>query len=123
MSDFKDMLREALIEDEPYRAETGVEALEHSVQHYRARMRTVRFMGLMLVAGPGLFLVAGAWLYLRAAPLADDVQRLLFAMLALFGLTAVGMGKLWFHGMVAQVQLMRELKALQLAVARLGSSA
>ena len=66
MSDFGDMLREALIDDEPYRAEAGEAALEAAVGKFGTRMRTVRFMGALMVFGPSLFLAAGVWLFLSA---------------------------------------------------------
>lgn len=122
MSDFGDMLRESLLENEPYRPEQGVEQLELSLLQFHKRMRTVRALGAAMVLGPSVLVVAGVWLFVRAAPLADDVEGLLWAVLALFGLSAVGMGKFWFQVMVAQVQFMRELKALQLAVARLAKA-
>ena len=106
MSDLGDMLREALLDDEPYRPEAGEAALEAAVVKFGARMRTVRRMGMVIVFGPTLFLVAGVWLFASAA---DGTDRVLGALLTLFGLSAAGTGKLWFHAMVSHVQVMQDV--------------
>jgi len=116
MTEFGRMLREALIEDEPFRPEAGAVALEAAAEEFRSRMRTVRLVGIVMITAPALFLAGGALLYLTAA---DGSDRILGALLGLFGLSAIGIGKLWLHAMVSHVQVMRELKATQLLVVRL----
>ena len=116
MSDFGDMLREALTDDEPYRPEPGEAALEAALEKFGTRMRTVRFMGTAMVFGPTLFCAAGVWLFLDAT---EGNERVLGVLLTLFGLGAVGMAKMWFHAMVSHVQVMKELKVTQLLIARL----
>ena len=118
MTDFREMLREALLEDEPYREEPGRETIERSVDAFRTRMRSVRLLGLVLVAGPGVLFVAG--LYLFFGPGAeDDTTRILGALVGLFGMGCSGMGKMWFHQMVSHVQGMKELKLARLDLAEL----
>lgn len=115
MSDIGDMLREALIADGDYERDASREALEQAVRGYRTRMRTVRWFGLLLVAGPMVFLVAGIWVFL--SPSLGDDHRLLGALSILFGLGGSGLGKLWLHSMLNHVMLMRELKITQISVA------
>lgn len=117
MSDFGDMLREALSADADYDQDAGSEALERALRGFERRLRTVRVLGALLVTGPLVFLLGGLWA-LSSPGLGSD-HRVLGTLLVLFGLSASGAAKIWFHGMLAHVGLQRELKLTQLAVARL----
>jgi len=117
MKDFGSLLREALSAEGNYERDASFEAIDAAVRAYQARLRTVRRFGLLVVGGPVVFLVAGLWVYF--SPSAGDDHRVLGALLALFGVGASGIGKVWFHGLVNHVLLLREVKVVQLAVAEL----
>jgi len=117
MSDFGDMLREAMLADEPYRPDASREAIERAVRGFETRARTIRRLGLVMAGGPGLITALGLWVFFSAT--AGEDHRVLGALLTLFGIGASGLGKLWFHAMSNHLTLLRELKATQLAVAEL----
>ena len=66
MSEFAEMLKEAILGEEPYRPDRGRQALEASVAKFERRMRTVRLMALVMVTFASAVFVTGLVLFLGA---------------------------------------------------------
>lgn len=116
MSEFSKMMREALVDDIPLCDERNEDVLAESLGSYRERLRVVRLFGFLMVFAPVLFVLGGAWMWMLGPP---ETGKILGALLVLFGLTASGMAKMWFHSMVNHLQLLTELKRIQLQLARI----
>jgi len=121
MNEFAEMLKEAILGDEPYRPDPGRAALEASVARFEARMRTVRRMAFFMVTLASAVFVTGLVRFLRAGPDASVRELLLDAGLFFFGLMCVGMGKMWFAMMHNHIAVMKELKVTQIRLAESGS--
>jgi hypothetical protein len=110
------MLKEAILGDEPYRPDPGRQALEASVAKFERRMRTVRFMTLIMVTFATAVFFTGLVLFLGAGAEATVRELLIYAGLFFFGLTCVGMGKMWFAMMHNHIALMKEIKVTQIRI-------
>ena len=121
MSEFAEMLKEAILGDEPYRPDAGREALEASVKKFEARMRAVRFMTIVMVTFATAVFVTGLVLFLGAGPEAAVRDLLIYTGLFFFGLMCVGMGKMWFAMMHNHIALMKELKVTQIRIVEAGA--
>jgi hypothetical protein len=119
MSEFYEMLKEAIVGAEPYRPDEGRAALEASVRKFEARLRTVRFMAIFAVSFATVAWIAGLVLLVRADDSVSPRELLLYAGLAVFGFAIVGFAKMWFANMMNHLTVMKELKAVELRVLEL----
>jgi hypothetical protein len=120
MKEFGDMLREALVGEEPYQPDPGREALERSVRKFEARAKTVRFLTWFTVTLATIVFVVGLVLLLRADESTSGRSLALYAVLTVGGFSLVGVSKMWFMGIMQNhIQVMRELKVTQMSVLEL----
>ena len=115
MSDFGDMIREALTGGRPFEPEPGKRALEAAMARIDRRARSMRrLVGVSLVFMTGLF-VAGLYQIVHAS---QDNARLLShgVMLAVAGFTGIAFVKLWFMQTQNHLALMREVKGIEYLV-------
>lgn len=114
MSEFADLLREALTGAETVDPERNEPALRAALETYRRRNRTVRWMAVFSV---GFMTLVAVWAATSFFGLPDDAsakQALLPAVGFLFSMSAVGISKMWFAMMLNHYQVMMELKRMQL---------
>ena len=116
MSEFGDLLREALVGDEEFDPSPGREALEAAVVGYERRLRTIRFMAMFAVLFMGA-VSAVSLVFLLRAPEGTGLRTLLiYALGFFFGMSGIGMSKLWFAMMMNQSAVLKEIKRVQLAL-------
>ncbi len=120
MSEFYEMLKEAIVGAEPYRPDPGGAALEASVKKFEARLRTVRFMAIFAVTFGSVASIAGVVLFLGTDDMASTRELLLCAGLVWFGSSIVGFAKMWYAHMLNHLSLMKELKTVQLRILERG---
>jgi len=118
MSEFAEMIKEAILGEEPYRPDPDREALEASLARFDRRVRTVRRMAIFMVGATSAVFVLGLVALLRADETTSLPRLLLYASLFLWGSVAVGWGKLWFAMMHNHFSVMKELKSIQLRLPR-----
>jgi len=116
MSEFGDMLKEALMGDEPFAAAPGRNALEDSVKKFEQRIRTVRVMAAIAVTFMTLVALGGLIPLLRSDDDTSGRNLALYTILFLFGGMGISFGKLWFALMVNHIAVIKELKIVQLRV-------
>ena len=114
MSEFGDMLKEALMGDEPFRAAPERDALEESVRKFERRVKAVRFMAFFAVTFMTLVVLAGLVPLLRADEATSGRSLAIYVILILFGGMGISFGKLWFAMMLNHIALIKELKVVQL---------
>jgi len=114
MSDFGDLLKEALTGAETVPHERNQQALQAAVEAFDRRNRTVRWMATFSVGFMSLVAAWSAWSFFQTP---DDALKPLigYAVLFLFAMTAVGTCKMWFAMMLDHLAVMKELKRMQLA--------
>ncbi len=114
MSEFGEMIKEALLGEESFDPSPGAEAVKAVLQKFDRRMWTVRVLSWFVVAF--MFALAIVMIvFLLQAP-ADESPGLLllYAVLAVFGMTGVGMAKGYWFLMQNHFALMKEVKRTQL---------
>ena len=116
MSEFGDMLKEALVGDEPFRAAPERDALEESVKKFEKRIKAIRFMAFFAVTFMTLVVLAGLIPLLQADDDTSGPSLALYVILILFGSMGISFGKLWFAMMVNHIAIIKELKVVQLRV-------
>jgi len=114
MSEFGDILKEAMLGDEPFREAPGREALEDSVKKFERRIKTIRFMAVFAVCFMTLVMLGGLIPLLRATDGTSGKSLALYVILFLFGSMGISFGKLWFAMMLNHITVIKELKVIQL---------
>ena len=114
MNDFAQLLKEALLGEEPYRPDPDREALEASVRKFDRRMRTVRGLAAFMVCATSAAFLFGLIALLRSGPETATKTLVLYGSLFVWGSVGVGFGKLWFAMMANHLAVMKELKMAQL---------
>lgn len=114
MNDFAEMLKEALVGEEPYRPDPDREALEASLRKFDRRMRTVRALAAFMVCATSAAFLGGLIAFLSAGAEASTKTLVLWSSLFLWGSIGVGFGKFWFAMMANHLTVMKELKTTQL---------
>ena len=112
MSDFADMIKEALTGGPAFEPEPGRKALENAMQRYDKRARSMRALtAVMLVFMTGVT----AWGLMQLVQAdAEDTRMIAHgAFLATVGVVGIGFAKLWFLLAQNHLMVMRELKGLE----------
>jgi len=113
MSEFQDMLKEALIGDEPFQEHQNEAHLQEAVKRYDRRMKTVRFMTWFPVGFMTVLVVGCLWRFAVTDP--SEVKELLvYALLFVFAMTAIGWSKLFLMMMHNHVESQKELVRVQM---------
>lgn len=112
MSDFGNMIREALTNGPPFQPQSGREALDKAIQRYDQRARTIRGLTLFsLLFMTGIFVWGVAKLVGAGA---EDTRSMIIGLaLVVGGITGIGFNKLWFMLTQNHLMVMRELKGLE----------
>lgn len=116
MSEFGDMLKEALVGDEPFRAAPERKALEESVRKFERRIKAIRFMAFFAVTFMTIVTLGGLIPLLRATDDTSGRSLAIYVLLVLFGSTGIGWGKMWFAMMVNHIAVIKELKVIQVRI-------
>ncbi len=115
MSEFGDLLKEALTGAETVPTERSQQALRAALETFDRRNRTIRWMATIGVGFMSLLAIWSAWSFVDAADDATLKELLGYAVLFLSGMSAIGMIKMWFATMLFHLAVMKELKRMQLA--------
>ena len=120
--EFKNMIREAMLGEEPFAPDPGRAALENAVRSYEDRMSMMRKVTwlLMVPFGAAVF-GTGIWLLSQTDAETTTREWMIYGLMALFGYMIVGFGKLWFLLMQNHFSLMREVKAAQIQIQELST--
>lgn len=113
MSEFREMLREALIGDEPFQEQKNEAHLRAAVERYDRRMKTVRFMAWFPVGFMGLVVAVCVWRFAVTEP-AEVKALLAYTALFVFAMTAIGWSKLWLMVMHNHIESQKELVRVQM---------
>ena len=117
MTDFGDMIREAMTGGPAFEPEPGRKALETAMERYDRRARTMRWLtafALLFMTG-----VTAYGLYQMIHSGGDHPVLLAHGtMLTVVGVSAIGFVKLWFLLTQNHLMVMRELKGLEYLVLR-----
>ena len=115
MNEFKKMLEEAFLGEEPYDLHPSRAELESALRKFEQRDRTMRRMLWFAVVFMAAVAVASAWTFLEAG--ADDAKRLIFcATLFLWANVGVGWAKMFLFQTQQHLTVLKELKRVHLAV-------
>ncbi len=114
MSEFGDLLKEALTGAETVPTDRGKQALEAAVAKFQRRERTVRWMAVIAVGFMSGLVIWAAVSFFRAPDDTPLRTSLLHVVAFLFGMSGIGFGKLWFAMMHDHLAVMKELKRMQL---------
>ena len=116
MSEFGDLLKEALTGADTIPSERNDQALHAAVEKFDRRNRTVRWMATIAVTFMTAISVWAAVALWQASPETESVKALIvYGVLFLFGMSGVGMSKMWFAMMLDHIAVMKELKRMQLS--------
>ena len=85
MSEFKEMIVQALMGEEPYQPDVGRDALERSVRKFERRERTARYLGWFAVTFGTILFASGAYLLWRADESTSTKMLIVYAVLVFFG--------------------------------------
>jgi hypothetical protein len=114
MNEFAEMLKEAMVGEEPFESEPGREVLLESIRKFERRVKTVRTMAWI---GSAFLFGAALWAFVSILRAPEDAGvRTYVTYLAVFiwGMTGVGMMKMWFAMMLNDIGLRKEIKRLQM---------
>lgn len=117
MTDFGDMIREALTGGAPFRAEPGLHALEAAMARFDGRARWMRRLVALALVMMTALTALGLFQLVHAR--ADDTRMIGHGViLAVAGFTGIAFSKLWFMLHQNHLVVMRELKGLEYLVLR-----
>ena len=113
MNEFQRLLHEAFAGLEPYDPAPGRAAIEEAIRGFERRDRLLRRLVWYSVLFMTAVCVASAWRFFTADP-ADVRALVLYAVLFLFGLLAIGWQKMTLFTSQQSLRIEIELKRLQL---------
>jgi len=114
MNDFVEMIREALLGEEPHPPDPDREALEASMRKLDQRTRTARGLAAVMVLFGSAVFAWGLIALLRAGEETHVTQAVLYGALFVVGASGVSFGKLWYAMMLNHHAVLKELKRAQL---------
>ncbi len=115
MSDFRNLIKEAFVDAEPFDPSPGREALQSSVDKFNRRMRTVRWMSWAVSVPFMTVVMIWALISLLQAPEDTSTSTLiLYGVFFVWASTGVGFVKGWFAMTQNHILVMKELKRTQL---------
>ncbi|MEQ8764386.1 MAG: DUF6768 family protein [Planctomycetota bacterium] len=116
MSDFGDMIREALLGEETFDSGPGKETVRAALEKFDRRMWTVRVMSW---SGTALMTALAIWMVVLIFGMPDDASPKNLALYVsglAFALLAIGMIKGWWFLMQNHFAVMKEIKRTQLMI-------
>ena len=119
MSEFKDLVTEALLGDEPYEPDRGRAELEQSVRRFERRERTFRHMAWFAILFGGAVLWYGVWGLWHADEATSLKLLFVHALLIFAGGTQIAFMKQWLFRVQDHLSMMKEIKATQLLMIEL----
>ena len=114
MNEFKEMIKEAFLGEEPYDPSSGQEDLQAAIRSYESRDRTLRLM--MWFAATFMSVVAAwaAWSFFATGPETSTKKLILYATAFLFASQGVGWAKMFLFSAQKDLSVLKELKRIQL---------
>ncbi len=113
MNEFKEMLKEAFVGEEPYDPSPGREALLASLRKLEGRDRTLRWMMWFAVTFMMAVAVWAGWSFFQAEE--SDVRELvLYATLFAFACQGIGWAKMFLFTTQKDLSVLKELKRVQM---------
>lgn len=122
MSEFKDLVMEALLGDEPYKPDSGRAELEQSVRRFEQRERTSRHMAWFAITFGTAVLAFGVWGLWHADEATSLKPLLIYALLIFAGGTQIAFMKQWLFRVQDHYSMMKEIKATQLLLIELSDT-
>ena len=116
MNEFKEMIKEAFLGEEPYDPSPGRAAIEESIHKFERRDRTMRFLMWFVVAFWGLIGTWAAWSFWHADSATSTKMLLLYTAAFLFAAQAIGWAKMFLFSIQKDLSVLKELKRVQLTL-------
>lgn len=114
MSDFKDMLTQAFLGEEPFEPQHGRAELEESVRRFERRDRTARILAWLAVTFGSAVMASGVWGLWHADAGTSAKLLIVYAILVIFGGIQVGFMKMWLFRFQDHLSVMKEIKGTQM---------
>ena len=120
MTDFSDMIRDALTGGPAFEPQSGRLALDRAMERYDRRARTMRWVAFLSLAAMNALMVWGVF-FIITGDAGDTRMTALNTFLAIAGITGISITKLWFFVVQNHLMVMRELKGLEFLILRTDS--
>ncbi len=113
MTEFGELLKEALVGEEPMDMHPARDVLEQSVRKFDKRMRAVRLMAVFAVGFMGIVsIVVGVMVY-RAPQDVSPKTLFMYGGVFFIAFSAIGFCKMWFAMMHNDIGLRKEIKRME----------
>ncbi len=122
MNDFKELIREALLGDEPYVPDVGREELERSVRKFEQRHKTARYLAWVGITMGSALTFFGAYSLWQADDQTSVKMLIVYGALIAFGSSQIAFMKQWVFRVQDHLSMMKEIKATQMLLADLLAS-
>ena len=116
MNEFKEILKEAFVGEEPYDPSPDRGRLQAAIRAFEARDRILRWMLWFAVTFMSVVAVWAAWSFASADAETSTKSLVLYATAFLFASTCVGYAKLMLFTAQRGFSIMKELKRTQLTL-------
>ncbi len=116
MNDFKEMLKEAFVGEEPYDPAPSRAVLEDSLRHFESRDRMTRILMWVAVSFMSLLVGWSVWSFVRAGEDAGVRELLLYSTAFLFGCQGIAWSKMLLFTSQLDFRILKELKRVQLSL-------
>ncbi len=114
MSEFKDMVMEAFLGEEPYEPQQGRAELGESVRRFERRDKTARVMAWLAMTFGSALTVLGAWGLWSADETTGPKMLVVYGVCVLFGSTQIAFMKQWLFRVRDHLSMMKEIKGTQM---------
>ena len=114
MNEFKEMLKEAFLGEQPYDPTPGREVLLSSLRQLEARERTLRWMLWFAVGFMSLVAFGAGWFFWKATEDTSVKDLILLATSFLFACQAIGWAKMFLFTTQKDLSVLKELKRVQM---------
>ena len=119
MTEFGEMIKEALLGEEPLEMHPAKETLERSVRKFEKRMRTVRFMAMFAVTFMSIVAVWVGVVFARAPEDTSTKTLLIYVAVFFWAFSVIGFGKMWFAMMQNDIGIRKEIKRMEVLLLEL----
>jgi len=116
MSEFKEMIKEAFLGEEPYDPSPGRAVIEEAIRKFERRDRTLRFLMWFVIAFWVAMGIWAAWSFWRADSETSTKMLLLYTAAFLFAAQAVGWAKMFLFSIQKDLSVLKELKRVPLTL-------
>ncbi|MFT5286684.1 MAG: hypothetical protein ACI8TQ_002855 [Planctomycetota bacterium] len=114
MSDFQDILREALMGEETYDENQGQAELRASIQKFDSQERIMRTLLWSSVVLMTVLCFWSAWSFIESPEDVSTKYLIMLATLFLFSVQSIGWSKMFIYSNQKSVSTLKELKRVQL---------